>query len=240
MPVQPSLSQITFSTAILASAAGCIASLSPPNPTAPANLPSDTPLIEKTRITTTQGTFNTLIFGPYSFLALHTVGLALTYPSIPRWLLPRGSAENLNPDLISWSKHTAIPIALILGVGMPLRLVAYRTLGRSFTFSLAPPKDGLVTTGVYKWVQHPSYTGAAVIFVAPMVLWYRAGGAMGCWMSGGVARVVERGVVPVAAGVLLWMLGMRTRDEERMLRGVFGEEWEVWHKKTARFLPWLF
>ncbi|KAK4446580.1 hypothetical protein QBC34DRAFT_411495, partial [Podospora aff. communis PSN243] len=179
----PSLSQATFATAVLATAAACKIGLTPPNPTPPTapKIDPSASALSKFRYTTTNGTFNNFINAPIGFLALHTVGLALTYPNSPSWLLRHG-ANSLNPDLISWSPSTAIPIALILGVGLPLRLIAYRTLGKSFTFSLAAPQNGLVKTGIYRYLQHPSCTGAAVIFVAPMVLFYRAGGALGCWI----------------------------------------------------------
>lgn len=29
----------------------------------------------------------------------------------------------------------------------------------------------------------------------------------------------------------------RVQDEEEMLSGVFGKEWEAWHDSTSRFIP---
>ncbi|KAK0612016.1 hypothetical protein B0T14DRAFT_531451 [Immersiella caudata] len=239
----PSLSQVSFATAILATAAACKIGLTPPHPPPPTAVKIDpnASSLHKFRQTTTKGTFNDLINAPIGFLALHTVGLALTYPNSPSWLLRHG-ANSLNQNLISWSASTAIPIVLILGVGLPLRVIPFRTLGKSFTFTLAPPQNGLVKTGIYKYLQHPSYTGAAVIFVAPMVLLYRREGALGCWIPEGwevIGKAVERVVAPVYAGMLLWMLGMRVREEERMLKAEFGEEWEDYRRTRARFLPWI-
>jgi protein-S-isoprenylcysteine O-methyltransferase Ste14 len=45
-----------------------------------------------------------------------------------------------------------------------------------------------------------------------------------------------RGSLVVGVGLLV----VRVRDEERMLRGSFGKEWEVWHTKTGRFIPGVF
>jgi protein-S-isoprenylcysteine O-methyltransferase Ste14 len=32
---------------------------------------------------------------------------------------------------------------------------------------------------------------------------------------------------------------LRVRDEEKMLKEKFGKEWENWHSRTARFIPWI-
>ena len=58
-------------------------------------------------------------------------------------------------------------------------------------------------------------------------------------MSEGVGKLVERVVAPLVAAGMLTLMGLRVRDEERMLRGRFGEEWEQWRKETARFVPCL-
>lgn len=239
MPVRLSLSQSTFAAAVLASAAGCIVGLNPPNPS-PANHvghPSSSTL-SRLRHFITNGNLNNLILAPITFLSLHTVGLALAGPPIPRWLLGVTTTP-INPRRISWSTDTAVPLAALLCVGIPLRLIAYQTLGDSFTFKLATPKRGLVTTGIYRYLQHPSYTGAAIIFVAPMVLLYRADGAMGRWLPETAGKVVERIVAPVMAAGSLWMMGLRVKDEEKMLKDCFGQEWERWSQRTARFVPWL-
>lgn len=47
------------------------------------------------------------------------------------------------------------------------------------------------------------------------------------WMVVGVVRIGSFGY-------------LRVRDEEKMLRETFGEEWEVYHARTARFIPGLF
>jgi protein-S-isoprenylcysteine O-methyltransferase Ste14 len=44
-------------------------------------------------------------------------------------------------------------------------------------------------------------------------------------------------VFTVALG---FALRLRILDEEDMLRGEFGEEWERWHRKTARLIPGIF
>jgi protein-S-isoprenylcysteine O-methyltransferase Ste14 len=58
-------------------------------------------------------------------------------------------------------------------------------------------------------------------------------------------RLIEVPYISEGLGVLLTValcgaLSMRILDEEEMLRGEFGEEWEKWHKKTARLIPGVF
>lgn len=149
-------------------------------------------------------------------------------------------AQNLNHTLFSWST-TAITALLIIFLGAYVRLSAYGGLGRYFTFHLAAP-DQLVTTGVYSWMQHPSYTGQFLIGVGCAVLFVRWDGAPACWIA---AETLSRwdgwGFTAVVGFVAfsLVMLGTRVRDEEDMLRQKFGREWEEWHRETKRFVPGL-
>jgi len=129
----------------------------------------------------------------------------------------------------------------------PIRLLAFRHLGQNFTFRLAKP-TGLVKTGLYAYVQHPSYPTNWLIFVSNVALLLRLDGVLGCVLpsravrwgmgSGGV------GVWPallVGLGVLgLYGVWVRVNDEEAMLKREFGREWEEYHRRTARFIPGVF
>ncbi|PQE23078.1 isoprenylcysteine carboxyl methyltransferase protein [Rutstroemia sp. NJR-2017a WRK4] len=131
---------------------------------------------------------------------------------------------------------------LILVIGAPLRLIAYASLGKNFTFELSKP-DGLMTSGVYRWVQHPSYTGMAALVVGNAVLLARTDGVLASWVPrawAGVFDGVVKSLAPLALGVFGWGLWTRVKQEEKMLRGEFGKKWEEWHKRTARFIPWIF
>lgn len=71
-------------------------------------------------------------------------------------------------------------------------------------------------------------------------LWCRWDGAIACLLSEGVIERVEglgMAVIGVLGMVAVMVLGVRVRDEERMLRERFGREWEGWHLRTARFVP---
>ncbi|KAI1388175.1 uncharacterized protein F4822DRAFT_402000, partial [Hypoxylon trugodes] len=178
MAFSVSLSQTSLAAAVLASSVGTYAALSPPNiSTKPIPLTGDTMrwlnLTEKSTLSAT--------FAPLGFLALHTSSLAFTYPNIPSYLLRHGAANGLNPDMITWSPATTIPLALILCAGIPLRLISYGSLGKNFTFALAEP-DGLNTSGIYRYVQHPSYTGIMILVACNLGFFMRTDGALGCWV----------------------------------------------------------
>ncbi|KAJ5139412.1 Phospholipid methyltransferase [Penicillium bovifimosum] len=81
--------------------------------------------------------------------------------------------QNLRPELFTWN-ICSITSLLLVYVGAYVRLSAYGGLGKFFTFHLTVP-DHLVTTGIYRWVQHPSYTGAALVAIGITALFTRWG-----------------------------------------------------------------
>ncbi|XXG97989.1 hypothetical protein Hte_004305 [Hypoxylon texense] len=237
-----SLSQTSLAATILASSVGTYVALTPPNPNpSTKSSPSSGDLMHRLHITSKR--FINVALAPVGFLALHASSLAYLYPHIPPRLLRNGAANGLNPDLVTWSKATSIPLALILCAGIPLRLVPYASLGKNFTFALAEP-DRLNTAGIYRYVQHPSYTGIMVLFVGNVALLGRTDGALSCWIPPAWYETLRALgwtlLVPVAMSLTLFGVWARVRQEERMLRAKFGAEWENWHATTPRFLPWLF
>ncbi|KAM3547281.1 hypothetical protein ARSEF4850_010117, partial [Beauveria asiatica] len=92
-----------------------------------------------------------------SAINLYYAALVASPPATAARICPVGTAARLNPELFAWSPTTVASFLAIL-VAAPLRLGALHGLGRNFTFGLAKP-SGLVTDGIYKYIQHPSYTG---------------------------------------------------------------------------------
>lgn len=90
-------------------------------------------------------------------------------------------------------------------------------------------------------MQHPSYLANCAVIITNALLFERPDGVMGCWLK---KEWVESRNVWIALGwsalAALGFLVLRVRDEERMLRRVFGREWEEWHGRTARFVPGVF
>ena len=105
--------------------------------------------------------------------------LAVSPPAVVATLCPAEGTGQRNPSLFAWSAVTALSFLAILA-GALLRRMAYRDLGRNFTFGLAKP-HGLVTSGIYKYMQHPSYTGLVLIGVAYYLVFFRFDGAVACF-----------------------------------------------------------
>ncbi|PYI00530.1 hypothetical protein BO78DRAFT_295680, partial [Aspergillus sclerotiicarbonarius CBS 121057] len=142
---------------------------------------------------------------------------------------------NLSPHLFAWTTTTTTLCLLSLVLGASLRLAAFKFLGRNFTFQLSQP-DTLVTGGIYRFVQHPSYTGLWLLVAGYLGLIMRRDGAVACTMEASIlARLSGWGgwVVGGLVSVLIPFTVMRVRDEEAMLRAQFGQTWERWHARTA-------
>ena len=115
-------------------------------------------------------------------------------------------------------------IGLILFVlGLIVRWVAIIHLGRFFTVNVAIAEDHqLITTGPYRYVRHPSYTGTLLIFL----------GFGLCTLNLFSLAAI---VLPITAA-FLW----RMHIEETALREAFGERYREYTVATARIVPWLY
>ncbi|KAI0025212.1 hypothetical protein F4780DRAFT_722590 [Xylariomycetidae sp. FL0641] len=237
----PSLSQTTLALALAASTTLSYLALRDPNPQRSAAAPSTGDSIRALNLTS--GAFVHAFVSPLALLSLYTVLLVLTQPQPPAWLLRHGRANALAPSLLTWTPATALPLALVLVLGAPLRLASYAALGRDFSFSLAPPGDGLVTAGLYAWVQHPSYTGLLCVVLGNAALLARLDGALACLVPPRLHAALRSArplLAPAALALFVGTLAMRVAEEERMLHAEFGKDWEDWHRSTARFVPWVF
>lgn len=111
-------------------------------------------------------------------------------------------------------------IALML-FGLALRWYAIRVLGKSFTFTVATrPGQQVVEVGPYRWIRHPSYTGALLTIVGVLVC-----------MTNPLAFL---GIIPPLIGY-----AYRIRVEERALVQALGDAYQSYMKRTKRLLPFL-
>ncbi len=112
---------------------------------------------------------------------------------------------------------------LILVAGLVIRWAAIWNLGSAFSANVAIRKAQRVrTTGLYRYVRHPSYLGLVLIFLA-------IGIHSRNWIS--LAIVL---VLPTVA--LLY----RIRVEERALCAAFGEEYIAYSRMTKRLIPGVY
>ena len=108
-------------------------------------------------------------------------------------------------------------------LGLVIRWVAIIYLGRFFTVNVAIAEDHqLITTGPYRYVRHPSYTGTLLVFLG-----------FGLCMLNFYSLVTV--FLPIAVA-FLW----RMHVEESALQAAFGERYREYRARTARLIPHLF
>jgi protein-S-isoprenylcysteine O-methyltransferase len=114
-------------------------------------------------------------------------------------------------------------VGLILFViGLIIRWIAIIHLGRFFTVNVAIAQDHkLITNGPYRYVRHPSYTGAFLIFL----------GLAFCLLNFYSMAAV---LIPICIA-FLW----RIHVEESALRLTFGDQYGAYASRTPRILPFL-
>jgi protein-S-isoprenylcysteine O-methyltransferase Ste14 len=111
---------------------------------------------------------------------------------------------------------------LVVVAGTALRVWAISVLGRYFTAVVAVQEaQPVVDTGPYRWVRHPSYTGALVAAL---------GGATVCESWLGAALTL---------GLLLPVYLYRIRREETLLRARLGAPYARYASRTSRLVPHL-
>lgn len=149
--------------------------------------------------------------------------------------------NNLSPAAFTWNLGTASNLMAVI-IGGCLRLEAFAQLGQSFSYTLRRPNK-LVTSGLYQYMQHPGTTGLVLCWFGMARILFRMDALPACFLSRGsmwldtCMKHLPSALHFVAS---LWVMGIRTCEEERVLRDGFGEQWKRWHRVTKRFVPGLF
>jgi protein-S-isoprenylcysteine O-methyltransferase Ste14 len=119
-------------------------------------------------------------------------------------------------DRIRW-----LGVAVYSAGGM-LRLIPVFVLGRRFSGLVAIQRDHqLVTTGMYRYIRHPSYLGMLITMV---------GWALSFRSTAGLI---------LATLALIPIIG-RIRAEEGLLRSQFGAHYDAYLRRTWRMVPWIY
>lgn len=112
---------------------------------------------------------------------------------------------------------------ILFVLGLIIRWVAIIHLGRFFTVNVVIAEDHqLITTGPYRYVRHPSYTGTLLIF-------------LGFGLC--VLNIFSLAAVflPIIAA-FLW----RMHVEEDALSATFGEQYRTYVNQTQRLIPYFY
>ena len=135
-------------------------------------------------------------------------------------------------------------LGCIIGcLGGCVRVWCHRTLGYYFTWDIAlRDNHKLITTGPYRLVRHPSYTGWLFLVAGNFALLASRGSY---FVESGLSGTVAGRAVALANFVYC-LVGMgnlmrRVGEEDRVLRKEFGGQWEAWARRTRyRLVPFVY
>lgn len=133
-------------------------------------------------------------------------------------------ARLANPDWLPWMELPLSSAFRWLGVptmilGATLHVWGARHLGRNLTVTIGTIQGHtLVTTGPFRWLRHPLYTGGMVESI-------------------GVCLLLASGIVTIGAFTFWLLIIIRTPREEALLRKRFGEDYARYAEQVGRFLP---
>lgn len=107
-------------------------------------------------------------------------------------------------------------------IGVCLRVVAIRTLGKYFLTDLETLQDHrLIKQGIYKHIRHPAYLGTFLFCVGITMIFSSLYGFL------------------IMLGLFLVYL-YRTKLEENMLIEKFGDEYLKYMKDTKKMIPYVY
>jgi len=125
---------------------------------------------------------------------------------------------------IAWHSALLFTLGIILMVtGVIFRWYAVSVLGKYFSFQLAvQPGQTVVEQGPYRWIRHPSYTGA-------LITMFGLGLAFTNWLS--LLAILIAGFIGYS---------YRISVEEQILIKALGEPYRDYIKHTKRFIPFVY
>ena len=149
----------------------------------------------------------------------------MVMPALSLWIgcsFPIFDFFNLPPTLprVIWLRLVGIGL-LILGIA--IRVICIRTLGRFFTAHLRVNEGRrLIQEGIYRKLRHPSYFGMIFSFLGlPLAF---------CSLYGALYMVL------IGVPSLLFRINL----EERFLVDEFGDEYIEYRKHSYKFIPFIY
>ena len=124
------------------------------------------------------------------------------------------------PDSFTWG-WTSVVAFLLMVLGLGLRSWAVKTLGRFFTWNVRV-QDGqsVIRSGPYRFVRHPSYTGAFLTYFGTTLFLH-------AWWSAQLAIIL----LPLA-------FLRRIRHEEALLLEEL-HDYGAYRKEVKALIPWV-
>lgn len=130
----------------------------------------------------------------------------------------------VSPGRMAWS---AVPLPLwvrwagvgVLTIGCGLLVWTLRSLGKNLTDTVVTRREHtLVLHGPYRWIRHPFYAAAALLSLA-------------------VSLIAANWFIFAAGAIVVCLLVIRTRTEEKNLVARFGDDYRMYMERTGRFGP---
>jgi len=140
---------------------------------------------------------------------------------------PLALAAAIAASFLPWLTIAWPEIAVVLGMalliaGAVLRRLCFNALGKSFTGTVIVAKDqAVVQHGPYRFVRHPSYTAAFLMFIG-------IGLALCSWISLAILFFAH-----------CYLYGQRVAVEERALLETLGAPYREYLSRTSRFIPFV-
>jgi protein-S-isoprenylcysteine O-methyltransferase len=133
-----------------------------------------------------------------------------------------GLAMGVPAAAITTARGSLFVAGLALMVaGLALRWYSIMVLGRSFTVDVATrPGQEVVTSGPYRWIRHPSYTGALLTLLGILVCCLN-------WLSF------------VALPLAFAGYAYRIRVEETAMTDGLGDAYREYMRRTRRLIPFI-
>jgi protein-S-isoprenylcysteine O-methyltransferase Ste14 len=148
-----------------------------------------------------------------AIMAGNGIAFGLAYPLafVRAWSFPE-----------KWQVPLFVVGVLMVILGSLIRRYCWRTLGQYFTGDVKAKADQpVIRSGPYRFVRHPSYTAAMIMFIG-------IGLAIGSWVS-----LVLITIATIAA------YSYRVAVEERALLGAIGEPYRAYMRERKRFIPYI-
>lgn len=125
------------------------------------------------------------------------------------------------PESFRWDTVTTVAlVAMVAGLG--LRIWAVITLGRFFTWFITVYDDHqVIRSGPFRYVRHPAYCGALILFVATMVFLH-------AWVGAALSLAFQ-----------LFAYVRRIRYEETMMVERLGENYKAYKREVNALVPLL-
>lgn len=115
-----------------------------------------------------------------------------------------------------------VPGVLLNIAGLAFRAWSIRILGRHFTATVQIKEDHrLIRTGPYKYLRHPSYTGALISTLSYSIILQSLPGVLFCIVLMGTAYY------------------FRIRAEEKKLKDHFGDEYTEYSSHSYKLIPFI-